>query len=95
MAASLVAHTGPRASLLVVKVGKVVSAARIAGATGLSIPRGSQGTLRISILSGLRSCRFAGTSVRGTARGTCTVRALYLPKKGRTVSRTVTVKVVT
>jgi hypothetical protein len=32
--------------------------------------------------------------VRGTARGTCTVRALLIPRRGATVVRSVTVKVV-
>lgn len=94
LAQSPAARTGAPASILTVRIGRTLTAARIAGATGLSIPRGSQGRLRLSITSGSRNCRFAGTSVRGTARGTCTVRALLIPRRGATVVRSVTVKVV-
>ena len=94
VAQSSAARTGAPANILTVRIGRTLTAARIAGATGLAIPRGSQGRLRLSIISGSRSCRFAGTSVRGTARGTCTVRALLIPRRGATVVRSVTVKVV-
>ena len=89
-----VARTGGPAGVLTVRRGRTVTAARIAGATGLSIPRGSQGRLRLSIVSGAGRCRFAGTSVRGTAVGTCRVRAVLIRTKGPTLVRTVTVKVV-
>ena len=94
VAQSSAARTGAPANILTVRIGRTLTAARIAGATGLAIPRGSQGRLRLSITSGSRNCRFAGTSVRGTARGTCTVRALLIPRRGATVVRSVTVKVV-
>jgi hypothetical protein len=94
VAQSSAARTGAPANVLTVRIGRTLTAARIAGATGLAIPRGSQGKLRLSITSGSRYCRFAGTSVRGTARGTCTVRALLIPRRGATVVRSVTVKVV-
>jgi hypothetical protein len=92
--ASNAASTGSRTGVLTVRRGRTLTAARIAGATGLSIPRGSQGRLRLSIVSGAGRCRFAGTSVRGTAVGTCRVRAVLIRTKGPTLVRTVTVRVV-
>ncbi|NBR66459.1 MAG: hypothetical protein EBT79_04105 [Actinobacteria bacterium] len=77
-----------------VRRGRSASAATIAKAAGLAIPRKSQGTMRISIVSGTSRCAFAGSSVRGRSVGTCRVRVLLVPKKGRTVSRTVTVSVI-
>jgi len=77
-----------------VRRGRTASAATIAKAAGLAIPRKSQGTMRISIVSGTSRCAFAGSSVRGRSVGTCRVRVLLVPKKGRTVSRTVTVSVI-
>ena len=77
-----------------VRRGRSASAATIAKAAGLAIPRKSQGTMRISIVSGTSRCTFVGSSVRGRSVGTCRVRVLLVPKSGRTVSRTVTVSVV-
>jgi len=77
-----------------VRRGRSASAATIAKAAGLAIPRRSQGTMRISIVSGTSRCTFVGSSVRGRSVGTCRVRVLLVPKTGRTVSRTVTVSVV-
>lgn len=77
-----------------VRRGRTVSAATIARAAGLAIPRRSQGTMRISIVSGTVRCVFAGSAVRGTSTGTCRVRVLLVPKRGATVSRTVTLTVV-
>ncbi len=50
--------------------------------------------MRISIVSGTVRCVFAGSAVRGTSTGTCRVRVLLVPKRGATVSRTVTLTVV-
>ena len=77
-----------------VRRGRTVSAATIAKAAGLAIPRRSQGTMRISIVSGASRCEFAGSAVRGRSTGTCRVRVLLVPKRGATVSRTVTLTVV-
>ena len=84
--------TTPRT--VTVRKSRTVSAARIASAAGLSIPRRSQGTMRISITSGTTRCRFAGSSVRGTSIGTCRVRVMMVPRTGRITTRYVTMKVV-
>lgn len=89
-----VASTTKPSLRVTVRRGRTASAATIARAAGLSIPRRSQGTMRISIVSGASRCEFAGSAVRGRATGTCRVRVLLVPKKGATVSRTVTLTVV-
>lgn len=86
------ATTGLRT--LTVRRTRLLTAARIAAAAGLSIPRKSQGTMRISITSGTTRCRFVGSSVRGTSVGTCRVRVVMVPRTGRVTTRYVTVKVV-
>ena len=86
--------TGSNSRTVTVRKSRTVSASRIASAAGLSIPRKSQGTMRISITSGLTRCRFAGSSVRGTSIGTCRVRVMMVPRTGRVTTRYVTVKVV-
>ncbi|MEY2967053.1 MAG: hypothetical protein RLY50_1103, partial [Actinomycetota bacterium] len=70
-----------------------LSASRIAAAAGLAIPRRSKGSMRITLVKGRDRCRFVGSSVRGVKRGTCSLRVVLIPKKGRTISRTVTVRV--
>ena len=92
-AAALTTSASPSLRVTV-RRGRSASAATIAKAAGLAIPRKSQGTMRISIVSGTSRCTFVGSSVRGRSVGTCRVRVLLVPKTGRTVSRTVTVSVV-
>jgi alpha-tubulin suppressor-like RCC1 family protein len=89
-----VASTTKPSLRVTVRRGRTASAATIAEAAGLAIPRRSQGTMRISIVSGASRCEFAGSAVRGRSTGTCRVRVLLVPKKGATVSRTVTLTVV-
>ena len=84
--------SGSRA--LTVRRLRTLTAARIAGAAGLSIPRSSQGTMRISITSGATRCRFVGSAVRGTSVGTCRVRVMMIPRTGHITTRYVTVTVV-
>ena len=89
-----VASTTKPSLRVTVRRGRTASAATIAKAAGLAIPRRSQGTMRISIVSGTVRCVFAGSAVRGTSTGTCRMRVLLVPKRGATVSRTVTLTVV-
>jgi len=88
------ALAGSASRTLTVRKSRSVTAARIAAAAGLAIPRKSQGTMRISITSGATRCLFVGSSVRGTSVGTCRVRVMMLPRTGRVTTRYVTVKVV-
>ena len=80
--------------VLTVRRLRTLSAARIAAAAGLAIPRKSQGTMRISITAGATRCRFVGSAVRGTSPGTCRVRVMMIPRTGRITTRYVTVTVV-
>lgn len=67
---------------IVTKIGRSVSAARIASKAGLHIPRRSEGRLRLSIVSGLRQCRFVGSSVRAQRIGSCTIRVSLIRNRG-------------
>ena len=93
-ATTTVAPSAPVQRTLTVRRTRLLTAARVAAAAGLSIPRRSQGTMRISITSGTTRCRFVGSSVRGTAIGTCRVRVVMVPRTGRVTTRYVTVRVV-
>ena len=59
----------------------------------MTIPRRSQGVMRISIVSGTAVCRFSGTSILGRARGTCRVRVVLDPVRGPTLTRYTTIRV--
>ena len=87
------AATTSKSSVLTVRRGRSLTAARLAAAVGVAIPRGSRGKLRLSIVSGARACGFVGSSVRGLRLGTCRVAVILIPKKGRTTTRHVTVRV--
>ena len=67
--------------------GKSVTAAQVAKAVSLSIPKKSQGSMRISILKGSRYCMFAGMTIKGIRAGKCSIAVVLIPKKGKTVIR--------
>jgi len=87
------ASTATEKGILTVRLGRSLTAARLAGAVGMAIPRRSQGTMRISISTGRRTCVFEGSSIRGARRGSCTVAVLLRPVRGRSILRTLTVRV--
>ena len=70
-----------------------VTAAKIASAVSLKIPKRSQGSMRISITRGTKYCVFVGSTVRGIKKGTCTVTVVLLPKKGKPTVKTVKIRV--
>ena len=78
---------------LKLKRGRTLSASRISRNVSLSIPKKSQGKMRISIIKGANNCRFSGTSIRAIRKGTCIVAVQVLPKKGKTVTRKTTIVV--
>jgi alpha-tubulin suppressor-like RCC1 family protein len=82
-------------STKVVKISRnrSVTAAKIASAVSLKIPKRSQGSMRISITRGTRYCMFVGSAVRGVKKGTCTVTVVLLPKKGKPTVRTLKIQV--
>jgi hypothetical protein len=70
-----------------------ITAAKIASAVSLKIPKRSQGSMRISITRGTKYCRFVGSTVRGVKKGTCTVTVVLLPKKGNPTVKTLKIQV--
>ena len=67
--------------------GKSVTAAQVAKAVSLAIPKSSQGSMRISILKGGRYCMFAGMTIKGVRKGKCSIAVVLIPKRGKTVIR--------
>jgi prophage maintenance system killer protein len=59
----------------------------------MTIPKTSQGKLRISILAGTRFCTFNGNSIRAVQKGRCTIAVTMVPKRGRTFTRQTTITV--
>jgi hypothetical protein len=77
----------PLISRLKITRGRSVSSKRLSRAVSLSIPKKSEGKMRISIIKGSKNCRFVGTSIRAVRKGTCTVSVTLLPKKGKKITR--------
>jgi alpha-tubulin suppressor-like RCC1 family protein len=79
----------------VLKIGRnrSVTAAKIASAVSLKIPKRSKGTMRISITRGTRYCTFVGSTVRGIRKGTCTITVVLIPKKAKPTVKTLTIRV--
>ena len=78
---------------LTVKRGRTLTARAIASHVSLKIPKTSQGSLRLTIVRGARTCMFVGTKVRGTRKGTCSVLVTLIPKRGPRILRTAKVVV--
>ena len=77
-----------RVAYLSVRRGRYLTARAIAAHVSLVIPKTSQGTMRLSIVRGTRSCAFAGARVKGVRRGSCTVLVTLIPKRGKRTLRT-------
>ena len=73
--------------------GRSVSAAKIARAVSMKIPKTSQGKLRISIVRGTQNCAFIKTNIRAVKKGKCAVSVTLVPKKGKIVTRKTTITV--
>ena len=86
-------RSAPAVRVIVARTGKSVSAARIASTVGLRIPRGSEGTLRLSIVSGTQRCMFVGSSVRAQRSGVCTVRIVLVKRTGRSTTAHVRISI--
>jgi hypothetical protein len=72
---------------LSVKRGARVTASRVAQAVSMTIPKTSQGTMRIVIVSGGASCSFSGTAIAAKRAGKCVIAVTLLPKKGKSITR--------
>jgi hypothetical protein len=79
----------------VLKIGRnrSVTAAKIASAVSLKIPKRSKGTMRISITRGTKYCTFVGSTVRGIRKGTCTITVVLIPKKAKSTVKTLKIQV--
>jgi hypothetical protein len=77
-----------------IRKNRSTTAAKIAAAVSLKIPKRSQGSMRISITRGTKYCKFVGSTVRGIRTGTCTVTVVLIPKKGKPTVRTLKITVV-
>jgi len=87
------ANTQPVITPLRLRRGRSVSASKIAVAVSMTIPKTSQGKLRISIVAGTRFCTFNGNSIRAVQKGRCTIAVTMVPKRGRTFTRQTTITV--
>ena len=83
----------PLVTKLYLRRGRTVSAAKIARAVSMTIPKTSQGKLRISIVGGSKYCAFGKASIRGVRKGRCTVSVTLVPKRGRPITRKTTISV--
>jgi len=82
------ARLAPLVRSMSVQKGRSTTAAQVAAAVSLKIPKRSVGTMRISITRGLKNCQFVGTSIKGIHEGKCTIVVILLPKKGKSTTRT-------
>jgi hypothetical protein len=78
---------------LQVKRGAQVSAAKVAQAVGMTIPKTSQGSLRIAIVTGASRCVFVGRAIAARRPGVCTIAVTLLPKKGHSITRRTSISV--
>jgi hypothetical protein len=83
----------PTIRALSLQRGRSITAARIASAVSMSIPKQSLGVMRISIFTGNRFCIFVGKTIRGIKNGKCTIVVKLIPKRGLSTSRRTTMTV--
>jgi hypothetical protein len=76
-----------------VKRGAQVSASKIASAVSMEIPKTSQGSMRIVIVSGASRCVFRGSAIAAIQKGKCTISVTLLPKQGKSVTRRTSITV--
>ena len=83
----------PNVKSLVMKRGTKVSAAKLASAVSMAIPKTSQGSMRIVIVSGVTRCVFRGNAIAAVQKGKCTISVTLLPKQGKSVTRRTSITV--
>ena len=76
------------ARTLRVRRNRFITARTIASHVSLTIPKTSQGSMRFTIVSGLRNCTFVGTKVKALRAGTCKVLVTLIPKRGTRTLKT-------
>lgn len=75
------------------KRNRYITARAIATHVALTIPKTSQGTMRFTIVRGVKYCTFVGTKVKGVRKGSCSILVTLIPKRGSRVLRTAKVVV--
>ena len=90
--AALAGPVTPASSTLTLKVSKSISNSSIIKSSKITISKGAKTTVTIPKTS-QSVCRIVGTSIRGLKKGSCRVTVTMTPKKGKKVSKTLTVKV--
>jgi hypothetical protein len=93
VAVSVKLAKAPTIRALSLQRGRSITAARIASAVSMSIPKRSQGIMRISIFTGNKNCIFVGMTIRGIRNGKCTIVVKLIPKKGLSTIRRTTMTV--
>jgi hypothetical protein len=83
----------PTIRALSLQRGRSITAARIASAVSMSIPKQSLGIMRISIVKGNKYCIFVGKTIRGIKNGKCIIVVKLIPKRGLSTSRRTTMTV--
>jgi hypothetical protein len=83
----------PTIRALSLQRGRSITAARIASAVSMSIPKQSLGIMRISIFTGNKNCIFVGKTIRGIKNGKCIIVVKLIPKRGLSTSRRTTMTV--
>ncbi|MFN5649944.1 MAG: cadherin-like beta sandwich domain-containing protein, partial [Actinomycetes bacterium] len=92
------AAAGSGSSAVEVSVAPVVSAKKAATGSAIAkyakitVAAGSRVSLKVAS-SSARYCKVSGTMLKGVKAGSCRVTVTVTPKKGKAVSRTVTLKV--
>jgi len=75
-----------------VRVARTISGKSLASFAKLSVAKGAK--IRVKVLpTSSRFCRAAGTAIRGIKAGTCKVSVSVVPTKGRSKSKTISLKV--
>jgi hypothetical protein len=87
VAAKIPVKTQPALSLK-----RSATAKSIAGFAKLTVVKSSKVTVRVLATSS-RYCKAVGASVKGLRAGSCKVKVTVTPRKGKSISRTVTLKV--
>ena len=82
----------PATSQMKVKLSKAVAAKSIAAFAKLKVLSTSKVSLKV-LPSSAKFCRVSGASLKGLKAGSCKVTVTVKPKKGKSVSKTITLKV--
>jgi hypothetical protein len=90
---SIVSGTSAVRSLIpIIGISKMKSNSQIAKAVNMVIPRGAKLTSVISVKSS-KICKVSGSFVKGLRVGSCVLKLTMKPKKGKSVTKKITIKI--